>query len=141
LIVLDTNVLSELARAEPAIAVRAWADRMPLARLCTTAITEAELRFGVALLPAGWRRTELTAAIEAVFTRLIGGRVLPFDRAAAQVYAGIAAARRQAGRPAGTADLQIAAIALARRLEAVATRNVGHFGDCGVPVIDPWLTP
>jgi toxin FitB len=104
-IVLDTNVLSELARPQPDPTVQAWADAMPLARLCTTAITEAELRFGLALLPPGRRRTELVDAVEAVFTRVVGGRVLPFDRAAAQAYAGLAVARWQAGRPLGTADL------------------------------------
>jgi predicted nucleic acid-binding protein len=137
-IVLDTNVLSELARPHPAPAVQAWADALPLARLCTTAITEAELRFGVALLPPGRRRTELEQAVAAVFQSVVGGRVLPFDRGAAQAYAGLAAQRRRAGRPTGTADLQIAAITLARQLEAIATRNVGHFEGCGVKVINPW---
>ncbi|MBV8574865.1 MAG: type II toxin-antitoxin system VapC family toxin [Acetobacteraceae bacterium] len=138
MIVLDTNVLSELARSQPAPAVQAWADRMPLARLCTTAITEAELRFGLALLPAGRRRTELAHAVERIFTHIVGGRVLPFDRAAAQSYAGLAAQRRQTGRSVDTADLQIAAIALARKLEAIVTRNGWHFQDCGVSIIDPW---
>lgn len=137
-IVLDTNVLSELARPHPHPAVQTWADGMPLAKLCTTAITEAELRFGLALLPPGRRHADLVLAVEAVFTGVVGGRVLPFDRAAAQAYAGLAAGRRRAGRPLGTADLQIAAIAVARRLEAIATRNVAHFEACGVPVINPW---
>jgi predicted nucleic acid-binding protein len=139
LIVLDTNVLSELARPHPDPAVQAWADGMPLARLCTTSVTEAELRFGLALLPPGRRRTDLEQAVEAVFNSVVAGRVLPFDRAAAQAYAGLAAQRRQAGRPVDTADLQIAAIAVARKL-AIATRNVAHFQGCGVPVIDPWDT-
>jgi predicted nucleic acid-binding protein len=140
-IVLDTNVLSELARPHPVPSVQAWADALPLARLCTTAITEAELRFGLALLPPGRRRTELAQAVEAVFAGVVGGRVLPFDRAAAQAYAALAAPRRRAGRAVGTADLQIAAIPLSRQLEAIATRNVGHFADCGVPVINPWEPP
>ena len=138
MIVLDANVLSELARPNPAVAVQAWADGMPLAKFCTTAITEAELRFGLALLPPGRRRTDLAQAVEAVFTGVVGGRVLPFDRAAAQACAELAARRRQAGHRVDTADLQIAAIALARKLEAIATRNARDFADCGVPVIDPW---
>jgi predicted nucleic acid-binding protein len=141
LIVVDTNVLSELARPRPAPAVQEWADAMPLARLCTTAITEAELRFGLALLPPGRRERELAQAVEAVFATLVGGRVLPFDRAAAQAYAGLAAGRRRAGRRVDTADLQIAAIALARKLEAIATRNVAHFEGCGIALIDPWQGP
>jgi predicted nucleic acid-binding protein len=99
---------------------------------------EAELRFGLALLSPVRRRTELEQAVEAVFQIVVGGRVLPFDRGAAQAYAGLAAQRRQAGPPVGTADLQIAAIALTRKLEAVATRIVGHFEACGVSVVNPW---
>ena len=74
-------------------------------------------------------------------TAILGGRVLPFDRAAAQVYAGRAAQRRRAGRPVGTADLQTASIAVARGATTIATRNVPDFAECGIPVINPWEAP
>jgi predicted nucleic acid-binding protein len=91
----DTNVLSELAGSTRAPTVLAWARAVPFAELCTTVITEAELRFGVALLPAGARRTALTQAIDAVFARVVQSRVLPFDCAAAPIYADLAAERRR----------------------------------------------
>ncbi len=138
MILLDTNVLSELARAEPDAAVLRWAAMIPLGRLCTTAVTESELRFGLALMPPGRRHADLAAAVEDVFQRVVGGRVLPFDRAAAHAYAGFAAARRRAGRPVDTADLQIAAIARARNVERLVTRNMADFEGCGVPLLNPW---
>lgn len=138
MILLDTNVLSELAREQPHAAVAAWARQVVAARLCTTTITEAELLLGVALMPAGRRRDAVGKAVARVLRSVIGGRVLPFDRAAAQAYPEIAVRRRRAGRPVGTYDLQIAAIAAARAVEAVVTRNTDDFAGCGVPVVDPW---
>jgi len=137
-ILLDTNVLSELAKPKPDAAVLRWAAKVPVDRLCTTAITEAELRFGLALMSPGKRHAGLAAAIESLFQRVVRGRVLPFDRSAAQAYAIFAAARRQAGRPVNIADLQIAAIARARNVESLVTRNTSDFEGCGVPLIDPW---
>jgi toxin FitB len=133
LILLDTNVLSELARPNPDGAVLRWAATVPVKRLCTTAITEAELRFGLALVPPGRRHADLAATLEDVFQKVVCGRVLPFDRSAARACAGIAAARRRAGRPVNTADLQIAAIAQARGVENLVTRNMADFEGCGVP--------
>ena len=141
MILLDTNVLSELARSAPAPTVLAWARAVPVAELCTTVITEAELRFGIALLPAGARRTALTQAIDAVFARVVRSRVLPFDRAAAPIYADLAAERRRRGRSVDLADLQIQAIGRAHAVAAIATRNTSDFADCGVPLIDPWQYP
>ncbi len=138
MILLDTNVLSELARPEPNAEVLRWAATIPLGHLCTTAITESELRFGLALMSAGRRQADLAAAVEGVFQRIVGGRVLPFDRAAAQAYAGFAVIRRRAGRSVDTADLQIAAIARARGVERLVTRNIADFEGCGVPLLDPW---
>jgi toxin FitB len=138
-ILLDTNVLSELARAAPDPAVLAWADAIPVARLCTTAITEAEVRFGIELLPPGRRRERLELALEAVFRGVIAGRVLPFDRAAALIYGGLAAQRRRIGRSIDVPDLQIAAIAVARGVDAIVTRNHRDFEGCGVSLIDPWV--
>ena len=137
MILLDTNVLSELARPAPSPAVLAWIAARNRSDLASTTITEAELRFGLALLPDGARRAALTVAVERLLAEGLGGRILPFDRLAAQAYAGIAAARRAAGRPVGTADAQIAAIARACGA-SLATRNVADFIDCGVAVIDPW---
>jgi toxin FitB len=137
-IVLDTNVLSELIRATPSPAVLAWARAQDAAAIFTTAVCEAELLFGVAAMAEGRRRTALARAVEAILGTILGGRVLPFDRAAARLYGELAAESRRSGRPVGIADLQIAAIARARNAGAIATRNTQHFADCGVVIIDPW---
>jgi hypothetical protein len=136
-ILLDTNILSELMRPTPAPVVERWLASQPDASIFISAITEAELRYGVALLPAGKRRTTLTAEIEGMLDQDFGGRILPFDSLAAQAFAIIASDRRQAGRPISQADAQIAAIARSRGA-SIATRNVPDFGGCGVEVIDPW---
>ena len=102
-----------------------------------SAIGEAELRYGVAILPVGRRQTALATAIEAILREDFVDRILPFDSEAAREYADIAAARRSAGRPFAPADCQIAAIARSRGM-AVATRNVRDFEDIGVEVVDPW---
>jgi len=138
LILLDTTVISELARKQPNPAVLRWAATMLPARLCTTAITESELRFGLAIMARGRRQAELAMAVEGIFQRVVSGRVLSFDRAAARAYAEFGAARQRAGRRVGTADLQIAAIARARNVEAIATRNTPDFDGCGIPLINPW---
>jgi toxin FitB len=139
-IVLDTNVISELARPQADPAVIAWADSQHLTRLYATAISEAEMLYGVALLPAGRRQADLHRAISTVFSILLAGRVLPFDSAAAEEFANWAADRRRAGRLVAMADLQIAAIARARGATAIATRNTRDFAGCGVVLIDPWHT-
>ncbi|GAV36948.1 toxin FitB [Roseomonas sp. TAS13] len=141
MILLDTNVLSELARAVPEPNVLAWAGTVTVADLCTTTITEAELRFGLALLPTGKRQAQLTQAVEMVLATVVQHRVLPFDRTAAQAYADLASARRRRGRPVDTADLQIQAIGLAHSVTAIATRNTSDFADCGIPIVNPWQAP
>ena len=138
MIVLDTNVVSELLRPAPAKQVEAWLSAQDGATVYFTAVGEAELRHGVALLPAGRRRTALSMAIEGILEEDFRNRILPFDRAAASVYAAIAAKRRAAGRPISQFDCQIAAIARAHEA-AVATRNTGDYEGCGIEVIDPWL--
>ena len=110
---------------------------MPLEDLFFSAVGEAELRYGVAILPTGRRRETLLADIEGMLRDAFGERVLSFDRAAAREYADIAAARRAAGRPVAPADCQIAAIARARGM-SVATRNVRDFDDIGVDIVNPW---
>lgn len=137
MVVLDTNVLSELMRPAPSEAVLRWAAGQPAARLFTTTITQAEILFGLALLPDGRRRSGLVAAAEQMFAADFAGRVLPFDAAAATAFAPIAAGRRHKGRPTGAFDAQIAAIA-ASRGAALATRNVADFLDCGLPIVNPW---
>lgn len=137
MILVDTNVVSELMRPAPAPEVLAWFARQDVAALFLSAVSEAELRAGAAYLPAGRRRDGLVAAIDAMVAEDFAGRVLAFDSAAARSYAAIAASRRAAGRPIAEADCQIAAIAQAHGA-AVATRNVSDFLGCGVAVIDPW---
>ena len=137
MVVIDTNVVSELMRQTPAPAVMAWFSRQHSADLYLTAVSEAELRAGAAILPAGRRRDRLAAEVDAVVREDFAGRVLPFDSAAARAYAAIAVSRRSVGRPILEADCQIAAIARARDA-AVATRNGADFEHCGIAVIDPW---
>ena len=137
MIIVDTNVLSELMKREPMPVVEQWLAAQPPASLFTTAITKAEVLFGIALLPAGARRDALEEAVAAMFEEDFGSRVLPFDGAAAHDYAVIASHRRQAGKPLSQFDAQIAAIARSRGA-AVATRNVSDFEHCGVDVHNPW---
>ena len=134
---LDTNVASELMRLEPMPAVASWIAERDAQEMYLTAVSEAELRYGVAILPAGKRRSALEAAMTRWFDQGFIGRILPFDSAAARAYAEIAAGRRDAGRPIGEADCQIAAICRSRGAVLV-TRNVRDFKDAGVKVIDPW---
>jgi hypothetical protein len=136
--ILDTNVVSELMRPAPAPSVEAWVAKQRATHLYFSSIGEAELRYGVAIMPAGRRREALAAAVDGLMREDFAGRVLPFDGAAARAYAGIAAARRSAGRPVSQADCQIAAIAHARGL-ALVTRNVRDFADMGIEIADPWV--
>jgi predicted nucleic acid-binding protein len=137
MILLDTNVLSELMKAAPADSVVRWVAAQPAVGLGTTSVTQAEVLHGIMLLPPGKRRTAVEAAAVAMFEEEFGGRILPFDSAAARSYARIAAQRRRAGRPISHFDAQIAAIALAAG-SAIATRNASDFDGCGVKVINPW---
>jgi predicted nucleic acid-binding protein len=137
MIVLDTNVLSEVIRPAPEPAVLRWLAAQPTSSVFISAITEAELRYGVAVLPAGKRRSTLAAQIAGMIEVDFMGRILPFDSPATIAYAEIASSRRQAGRPIGQADAQIAAIARSRGAE-LATRNVTDFDGCGVEIVNPW---
>lgn len=137
MIILDTNVLSELLRSVPDPGVTAWVASRPLATLFTTSVTQAEMLYGACVLPAGHRRGQLESALRGLFEEDFSGRILPFDSTAARFYAEIAAARRQAGRAISQFDAQIAAITMACG-GALATRNVAAFADTGVRVVDPW---
>ena len=137
-VLLDTNVVSELLRPTPNPAVEGWVASRQATDLHFSAVGEAEVRYGVAVLPAGRRRDTLASAIEAILREDFGDRVLPFDSAAAGEYADIAASRRAAGRPVAPADCQIAAIARSRDL-TIATRNVRDFADMEIELVDPWV--
>jgi len=134
---LDTNVLSELLRATPEPAVLAWFATQPAGSLFVSAVTQAEMMLGARLLPAGKRRSALEAAVRAMFEEDFAGRVLSFDGAAVPAYVDIVAARRSLGRPISQFDAQIAAIAR-RHSARLATRNVGDFEGCEVPLSNPW---
>ena len=137
MIILDTSVLSELMRPKPSARVLAWVDAQPPRDLFITAVTEAEIFYGIQLLGKGKRREALLAAAEAMFEEDFAGRVFGFEGDAARMFAQVAARRRTLGRPISHADAQIAAIALVRNMK-LATRNVADFVECGVEVVDPW---
>jgi len=136
--IIDTNVASELMRPEPAAAVAAWIGERDAQDMYLTAVSEAELLYGVAIMPACKRRNALEAAMTRWLELGFRERILPFDSAAARAYAEIASERRHAGRPIGEADCQIAAICRSRGATLV-TRNVRDFGGTGLDVIDPWV--
>lgn len=140
MIVLDSNVVSELLRSSPEKQVEAWLSVQDGAMVYFTTVGEAELRYGVAILPAGKRRDLISDAIEGMLEEDFRDRILPFDSNAARAYSVIAAERRAAGRPISQFDCQIAAIARAHGA-AVATRNTADFEGCGIEVINPWLQP
>lgn len=137
MIILDTNVLSELMRPTPAVQVSEWVAKTPPTQLFTTSITEAEILLGIELLPQGKRRQGLLRAAEDMFNEDLEGRVLGFESEAARPFAQIAAHRRSLGKPISHADAQIAAIARLRGAQ-VATRNVADFSDCGIDLVNPW---
>jgi toxin FitB len=139
MIILDTNVLSELMRPKPSPHVAAWVAKQTATELFTTSITEAEIFYGIELLSRGKRREGLLAAAEAMFAEDLAGRVLGFESDAARAFSKIAVDRRSLGRPVSHADAQIAAVARVRRA-TLATRNVEDFEDCGVDVVNPWNT-
>jgi toxin FitB len=137
MILIDTRVVSELMRLEPDPRVLDWFGSYPASQLYLSAIGEAALRRGAAVLPEGRRRERLIEAIDAVVTDDFGGRILPFDSAAARAFAILTADRQRAGRPMIFADALIAATARANGA-AIATRNIVDFEGCEVALINPW---
>jgi len=137
MVILDTNVISEIMKASPSPRVMEWWSRQQSAELFTTTVTVAEILYGIEILPKGKRRDSLRAEAEVAFMQDFAGRILPFDDEGAREFPAIAASRRAQGRPIAALDTQIAAIALSRRA-TVATRNTADFEGYGVPLVNPW---
>ncbi len=137
MIILDTNVLSEFMRAVPNPAVMNWVGQQEISELFTTTITQAEVYYGLALLPIGKRRSDMERAARLMFEQDFQDRILTFDSVAAVEYAALASLRRQLGKPITQADAQIAAIARANRA-VLATRNIPDFCDCQLILVNPW---
>ncbi|MBL1420739.1 MAG: type II toxin-antitoxin system VapC family toxin [Alphaproteobacteria bacterium] len=138
MILLDTNVISELMKPLPDEAVKGWVGRQKSAHLAVSAITIAEIQYGILLLPQGKRRLRLQANFEAFIDGAFLGRVFAFDEAAAYVFGEIAAERKKSGFNTDSVDLMIAAIARHNKAD-IATRNVRDFEGCGIGVVNPWL--
>jgi hypothetical protein len=135
MVILDSNVLSA-AMGSDAVVVR-WLDRQSPSSVWTTTISVFEIRYGLMAMPAGIRRSRKERAFDDILERDLEGRILAFDRAAAEEAAKLMADRRRTGRPGDPRDTMIAGIALSQRA-TLATRNVRQFDDLSVPVVDPW---
>jgi predicted nucleic acid-binding protein len=136
-VILDTNVLSALMRSAPERSVVDWLDRQPAESIWITSVTLFEVTLGLARLPAGRRRRALENSFEQLLVEDLEHRVLDFDAAAARAAASLAAIGTKAGRPADIRDTQIAGITLARRA-TLATRNLRHFADFKIAIVNPW---
>lgn len=139
MMVVDTNVVSEVMLAAPDLRVLAWFSAQHLPDLFTTSVTVAEIFYGIELLPTGKRSSGLLAAAEKMFARFFSGRILTFDDPSARAFAPIAVARRRQGRPITLFDAQIAAIA-ATHHAVLATRNMTDFEGFGLRIVNPWAT-
>jgi predicted nucleic acid-binding protein len=137
MIILDTNVVSAAMRQDADPAVVGWLDSQPVESIWLTAVTVFEVRFGLELLARGRRRRQLEDEFARALNEDFEGRILPFEQNAARAAASIAARRRQEGRPIEIRDAQIAGIVTARRA-TLATRNIRHFADLGISLVDPW---
>lgn len=137
MIVLDTNVVSEIMRPRPELVVLAWVNAQAPGELWLTAVGAAELMFGVARLDDGIRKQQLARTVSAMLETDFAGQVLPFDLAAASVYAQLLAQRERSGQPVAMADAQIASVCLAHGAK-LATRNQKHFDGLGLTIINPW---
>lgn len=138
MIILDTNVVSELMRPDPAPQVAAWVRGRDRLELRTTSVTLAEVKYGIARLPDGRRKQALASAATEIFAAF-GDQVLPVDTAAADQYAAIASARERADKPIQGFDALIAAVCRSRGA-ALATRNLPDFDGTGIEVVNPWLS-
>jgi len=136
-IILDTNVLSELIHPKGSLRIVDWLDRQAPDSLCTTSVTVYEMSFGLAITEPSARMRLIDERFRSTLSILLGDRILPYDRVAAEHAATLAARRRLAGRSIDLADAQIAGIALAHGA-ALATRNIRHFENTGIELFDPW---
>ena len=139
MIILDSNVISEIIRPTPSAQAIAWVAGQPADSLYITAISEAELRYGIAILPTSTRQERLLVQIDGMFKWDFADRILPFDSEAARTYALIASVRRAAGLPISQADCQTAAIARSAGA-SIATWDESGFRGCGIDVINPWTS-
>ncbi len=137
MILLDTNVISALMQRRPDPVVIGWLDRLPTESVWITSVTVFEVRFGLELLVSGSRRRQLEEAFTTALAEDFEGRVVPFDQAAAQAAAEMAAVQRRAGRAIEIRDVQIAGVTAARKA-TLATRNIKHFEGLGLTLVDPW---
>ena len=137
MILLDTNVLSAMMRVAVEPTIERWFDAQPPESVWTTTVTIFEIRFGLALLAPGRRRDRLYDAFDRALDEILSGRILSFDRTAAEAAAAIASRQRQIGRPVEIRDVQIAGVAAARKA-TLATRNTRHFENLGIILVDPW---
>ena len=137
MIVLDTNVVSELMNPKGSHTVKSWARAQTVRDLFTTTITKAEILYGIAILPEGQRRQKLQTAAQETFAQDFAGRILSFDSDAAAYFAVITSSRRQQGIPISSFDAQIASICRVN-MAIVATRNTKDFANCGLEIINPW---
>lgn len=139
MIILDTNVVSELMRSEPASQVASWIRGRDRRELCTTVVTLAEIRYGIARLPDGHRKQILVSAADAAFSAF-ADQILLVDAAAAEHYAAIATSRERAGKPIAAFDALVAAVCRSRGA-VLATRNISDFDGTSIELMDPWLQP
>lgn len=137
MLIVDTNVISELMRPAPDETVARWFDEQPIESLAITAITVAEVLYGLDLMPDGRRKADLSGRFAVAFSRAFSGCALPFDSTAAVAYARIRGDRQRAGRPISVNDALIAAIARTRGA-MIATRNVADFEGCEITILNPW---
>jgi predicted nucleic acid-binding protein len=137
MIVLDTNILSEALKPSPEEAVLRWLSEQDRDVVFTTAVTQAEILYGIEMLPPGKRRSRLHAAVEQLFKDEFHGRILPFDAGSALVYPKIVAGRMRVGRPISQFDAVIASVCRSRDA-MIATRNASDFEGCGLAIVNPW---
>ena len=137
MIVLDTNVISEMMKLEPDVRVAQWLAEQPAVSLFTTTITQAEILYGLSLLSEGKRKSALADMARLMFSDDFADRILPFDGSAAAAYPDIFSERRRAGKSISQFDAQIAAIVQSRGAK-LATKNVKDFADCGLAIVNPW---
>ena len=138
MIILDTNVLSESLKPEPSLVVLRWLAAQERMSVFITAITQAEILYGVEQIKPGKRWKQLLEVVEDIFTHEFGGRILPFDEDAARMFPGIVSVRKATGRPISQFDAMIASIARSHGA-TLATRNTRDFQRCGIEIVDPWI--